>query len=82
MKQSVYIVSNSSVNSVNESTHDENGCLSVAIDGGSESPSPVSPSVDELQILPVVENACVNEIAEQQQQDSEFIPIIEYLKDC
>ena len=47
-----------------------------AIDGGSESPSPVSPSVDELQILPVVENACVNEIAEQQQQDSEFIPII------
>ena len=44
-----------------------------AIDGRSEFHSPVSPSVDKLQTLPVVEDARVNEIAEQQRQDFELI---------
>ena len=41
----------------------------------------VSPSVAELQTLPVVEAVHVSEIAEQQWRDSELILIIKYLED-
>ena len=60
------IMSNSSVSSVITCSGSEDGGMSVSMDGGSEPPSLDSPSVDDLQILPVVEPTHVSKIAEQQ----------------
>ena len=74
-------MSNSSVSSVSTGTCDEDGGLSVSTDGGSEPLPPESPSVDELQMLPVVEATRLSEIAEQQRRDPELCPVIRYLED-